>query len=153
MGLRRLQTFVIVAELGTVSKAASRSRISQPALSRRIGGLEEEFDLKLFDRIGRRLVLTAAGEQLLADCRGDYTANCAEASGLDHGKPVRILAVRTFIARAPAARTGALVEAVAWWGCLCTFRHRRGRAVVGVIKRGMSCKSRPPTQESVFWRL
>jgi DNA-binding transcriptional LysR family regulator len=74
MGLRRLQTFVIVAELGTVSKAASRSRISQPALSRRIGGLEEEFDLKLFDRIGRRLVLTAAGEQLLADCRGDYTA-------------------------------------------------------------------------------
>src|SRR3954465_4845613 len=70
MDLRRLQTFVIVAELGTVSKAASLLRISQSALSRRIGELEEEFDLKLFDRIGRRLVLTAAGEQLLADSRG-----------------------------------------------------------------------------------
>jgi DNA-binding transcriptional LysR family regulator len=69
MDLRRLQTFVIVAELGTVSKAASHLRISQSALSRRIGELEEEFDLKLFDRIGRRLVLTAAGEQLLADSR------------------------------------------------------------------------------------
>jgi LysR family nitrogen assimilation transcriptional regulator len=70
MDLRRLQTFVNVAELGTVSKAASRLRVSQSALSRRIGELEEEFDLKLFDRIGRRLVLTAAGEQLLADSRG-----------------------------------------------------------------------------------
>jgi DNA-binding transcriptional LysR family regulator len=70
MDLRRLQTFVIVAELGTVSKASSHLRISQSALSRRIGELEEEFDLKLFDRIGRRLVLTAAGEQLLADSRG-----------------------------------------------------------------------------------
>ncbi len=70
MDLRRLQTFVIVAELGTVSKAALRLRISQSALSRRIGELEEEFGFKLFDRIGRRLVLTAAGEQFLADCRG-----------------------------------------------------------------------------------
>lgn len=70
MDLRRLQTFVTVAELGTVSKAASRLRVSQSALSRRIGELEAEFDLKLFDRIGRRLVLTAAGEQFLGECRG-----------------------------------------------------------------------------------
>jgi DNA-binding transcriptional LysR family regulator len=69
MDLRRLQTFVTVAELGTVSNAALRLRISQSALSRRIGELEREFDLKLFDRIGRRLVLNAAGEQFLADCR------------------------------------------------------------------------------------
>ena len=51
MDLRRLQTFVTVAELGTVSNAALRLRISQSALSRRIGELEREFDLKLFDRI------------------------------------------------------------------------------------------------------
>jgi DNA-binding transcriptional LysR family regulator len=70
MDLRRLQTFVTVAEVGTVSKAASRLRVSQSALSRRIGELEAEFDLNLFDRIGRRLVLTAVGEQFLGECRG-----------------------------------------------------------------------------------
>jgi LysR family transcriptional regulator, nitrogen assimilation regulatory protein len=69
MDLRRLQTFVAVAELGTVSRAALRLRISQPALSRRISDLEQEFSLRLFDRVGRRLMLTAIGEQVLEDCR------------------------------------------------------------------------------------
>jgi LysR family transcriptional regulator, nitrogen assimilation regulatory protein len=69
MDLRRLRTFVAVAELGTVSKAALRLRISQPALSRQINELEQEFSFKLFDRVGRRLMLTAVGEQVLDDCR------------------------------------------------------------------------------------
>ena len=70
MDLRRLRTFVAVAELGTVSKAALHLRISQPALSRQINDLEQEFGFRLFDRVGRRLFLTAAGEHLLGDCRG-----------------------------------------------------------------------------------
>src|SRR5215467_4407113 len=70
MDLRHTRTFVTVAELGTVSKAALRLRIAQPALSRQISDLEQELGLKLFDRIGRRLVLTGEGEQLLSDCRG-----------------------------------------------------------------------------------
>ena len=69
MDLKRLRTFVAVAELGTVSKAALRLRISQPALSRQIGDLEDELNVRLFDRVGRRLTLTAVGEQLLGDCR------------------------------------------------------------------------------------
>src|SRR5439155_18390169 len=68
--LRRLRTFVAVAELGTVSRAALRLRITQPALSRQIGDLEREFGVKLFDRVGRRLMLTSVGEQVLDDCRG-----------------------------------------------------------------------------------
>jgi len=70
MDLKRMRTFVVVAELGTVSRAALRLRISQSALSRQISDLEQEFGLKLFDRIGRRLTLTAVGEQLLGDFRG-----------------------------------------------------------------------------------
>jgi len=70
MDLRHLRTFVTVADLGTVSKAALQLRIAQPALSRQIGDLEQELGLKLFDRVGRRLVLTAEGEQLLGNCRG-----------------------------------------------------------------------------------
>jgi DNA-binding transcriptional LysR family regulator len=69
MDLRHLRTFVTVAELGTVSKAALRLRIAQPALSRQIGDLERELGLKLFDRVGRRLVLSGEGEQLLGSCR------------------------------------------------------------------------------------
>src|SRR3954452_10579290 len=69
MDLRRLKTFVAVAELGTVSKAAVHLRIGQPALSRQISDLQQELGLQLFDRVGRRLVLTAQGEQLLIDCR------------------------------------------------------------------------------------
>ena len=69
MDLRHLRTFVTVAELGTVSKAALRLRIAQPALSRQIVDLEQELGFKLFDRVGRRLVLSAEGEQLLGNCR------------------------------------------------------------------------------------
>lgn len=70
MDIKRLRTFVTVADLGTVSKAASRLGISQSALSRQIADLEYECGFKLFDRIGRRLFLTTRGEQLLGDCRG-----------------------------------------------------------------------------------
>ena len=59
-----------MAELGSVSKAALRLRIVQPALSRHISDLEQELGLKLFDRVGRRLLLTGEGEQMLSDCRG-----------------------------------------------------------------------------------
>jgi LysR family nitrogen assimilation transcriptional regulator len=69
MDLRRVRTFVTVAELGTVSKAALRLRIAQPALSRQLIDLEQELGLRLFDRVGRRLLLTGEGEQLLSSCR------------------------------------------------------------------------------------
>jgi len=67
MDLKRLRTFVAVADLGTVSRAALRLRTSQSALSRQISELEYECGFKLFDRIGRRLFLTTRGEQLLGD--------------------------------------------------------------------------------------
>src|SRR5215813_7449753 len=70
MHLRQALTFLTVAELGTVSKAALRLRITQPALSRQIMDLQQELGLRLFDRVGRRLILTAEGEQFLGHCRG-----------------------------------------------------------------------------------
>src|SRR5437762_14171501 len=65
MDLRRLRTFVTIAELGTVSRAALHLRISQSALSRQVSDLEQEFRVRLFDRVGRRLVLTPIDEDLL----------------------------------------------------------------------------------------
>jgi LysR family nitrogen assimilation transcriptional regulator len=77
MDLRHARTFVFVAELGTVSRAAQRLRVAQPALSRQIIDLEQELGLRLFDRVGRRLLLTGEGEQLLEGCR--VLLNCASA--------------------------------------------------------------------------
>jgi DNA-binding transcriptional LysR family regulator len=69
MDLKRLRTFVAVAEQSTVSKAAEILHITQPALSRQIASLEQELGFELFARVGRQLQLTARGEQLLGDCR------------------------------------------------------------------------------------
>lgn len=77
MNLRQALTFLTVAELGTVSKAALRLRVAQPALSRQIIDLEQELGLRLFDRVGRRLLLTGEGGQLIASCRA--LLNCASA--------------------------------------------------------------------------
>jgi DNA-binding transcriptional LysR family regulator len=70
MDLRHVRTFVTVAELGTVSRAAQHLHIAQPALSRQISCIEQELGLKLFDRVGRRLVLSSGGEHMLSDCLG-----------------------------------------------------------------------------------
>ena len=88
MDLRHAKTFVAVVDLGTVSRAADHLHVAQPALSRQIADLERELGIKLFDRVGRRLVLTGAGEQLLGDCRA--LLNCAvvleeHALRLQHG--------------------------------------------------------------------
>lgn len=88
MDLREVRTFVAVADLGTVSKAAEHLHITQPALSRQIANLEGELGLKLFDRTGRRLLLTAEGAQLLGECRGllNYSRAVREqADGLKRG--------------------------------------------------------------------
>jgi DNA-binding transcriptional LysR family regulator len=69
MDLKHARTFVTVAEVGTVSKAAVRLHVAQPALSRQIANLEQELGVRLFDRVGRRLMLTGEGEELLEDCR------------------------------------------------------------------------------------
>jgi DNA-binding transcriptional LysR family regulator len=63
---RQLTTFVQVARLGSLSKAADRLRTAQPALSRQIRILEADLQVSLFDRHGRGMTLTDAGEHLLA---------------------------------------------------------------------------------------
>src|ERR1700722_19056551 len=88
MDLRHARTFVTVAELGTVSRAALRLRIAQPALSRQLIDLEQELGLQLFDRVGRRLLLTGGGEQMLPGCRillNSASALTEQAQLLRHG--------------------------------------------------------------------
>jgi LysR family cyn operon transcriptional activator len=69
MNLRQLRTFVLIAESGGIAHASARLHLSSPAASRQILALEDEFHVKLFDRIGRRLQLTSEGEDLLVRSR------------------------------------------------------------------------------------
>jgi LysR family transcriptional regulator, cyn operon transcriptional activator len=63
--LHQLRTFVTVVESGGIHRAVGRLHLSQPAASRQINALETALAVRLFDRIGRRLKLTAEGEGLL----------------------------------------------------------------------------------------
>ncbi len=69
LDLKRLQSFVTVAEETTLSRAAERLHISQPALSRRIQELEQDLGVRLFEPVGRGVGLTGQGEELLAHSR------------------------------------------------------------------------------------
>ena len=65
MELAQLRTLIHVAELGSLSKAADRLHIAQPALSRQIRLLEEELGVRLFDRHGRGMTITDQGQDVL----------------------------------------------------------------------------------------
>lgn len=65
MEFGQLRTLIHVAELGSLSKAADRLRIAQPALSRQVRMLEEELGIELFTRHGRGMVLTEQGRDVL----------------------------------------------------------------------------------------
>lgn len=65
MDLNNLRTFIVVAETGSFSQAAERLYLTQPAISKRIAGLEQQLNRRLFDRLGREITLTEAGRALL----------------------------------------------------------------------------------------
>ncbi|MCS6294835.1 MAG: LysR family transcriptional regulator [Nitrospira sp.] len=62
MELRQLEYFMAVATHHNFSRAAEHVHVSQPSLSIQIAGLEKELGTRLFDRLGRKVVLTQAGE-------------------------------------------------------------------------------------------
>lgn len=69
MDTQSLNAFIAVAELASFSLAAEQLYITQPAVSKRIANLEQQLNQRLFDRIGRRITLTQAGQALLPRAR------------------------------------------------------------------------------------
>ncbi|OWY39491.1 LysR family transcriptional regulator [Xenophilus sp. AP218F] len=64
--LKQLQVFLAIAEHQNVSRAAAELAMSQSAASAALAELEKMYDIQLFDRIGRKLALNAAGQALRA---------------------------------------------------------------------------------------
>jgi LysR family cyn operon transcriptional activator len=66
MELRHLRYFSALADTLNFTRAADRTHVTQSTLSHQIKQLEEELGVRLFDRIGKRVVITEAGDTLLA---------------------------------------------------------------------------------------
>src|SRR3954469_8538052 len=69
MDLRRLRLFLAVVDGGGMTRAAEAEHASQPSVSQAVRELELELGALLFHRVGRGLVLTAAGEALVEPAR------------------------------------------------------------------------------------
>lgn len=67
MDLNHLRSFVAVAQLGHLTRAAETLHLSQPALSSHIKTLEEQFGVTLFERSSSGMTLTPSGRRLLTE--------------------------------------------------------------------------------------
>lgn len=74
MDIRNFSAFVAAAELMNMTQAARRLNVTQSALSRQIKSLEDYLGVKLFERAGRNVRLTARGEALFSKINGVLVA-------------------------------------------------------------------------------
>ena len=82
--------FMAVAEHSSFSKAAEALYVSQPAVSKNISTLEAELEVNLFDRQGKYVLLTKAGEILLSfltEYNREYDAMIKRIRSLGHSTP------------------------------------------------------------------
>lgn len=111
VSLRQLQILASAARTGSFSRTSEEIHVTQPAVSMQMKALEDLADLPLFDRVGRRLRLTDAGE-LLAGYAERVLSLLEEADdalaamkGLSGGR-VRVAAVSTAMYFAPKLLAG-----------------------------------------------
>lgn len=108
MELRQLRYFVTVAEEGSISRAAQKVFLTQPALSRQIKALEEDIGQRLLDRQAHSIRLTPAGQMLVEEARellrqADQVVERVRANGSS---------LRLRVGYAPSLATGFLSVAV-----------------------------------------
>jgi DNA-binding transcriptional LysR family regulator len=116
MDLRRLAMFLAVVDEGTFTRAAATVFVSQSALSQAIQELERDLGVALFHRVGRRVVLTPAGEALVEPARqalrdlANARAAVAAVSGLEEGR-LDLVALPTLAVTPVAPLVGAFRRA------------------------------------------
>jgi DNA-binding transcriptional LysR family regulator len=75
MDIRKIEAFAKVYEHCSFSKAGKSLYLSQPTISAHVASLEQELEVQLFDRIGRSVVPTKAGEVLYEHARKIFEAS------------------------------------------------------------------------------
>ena len=83
LSLRQLEVLKAVVEAGSMARAAQRLFMTGPAITQQIQQLEKTLGVPAFDRIGRRLRLTAAGDRALAAANDVHTRLAALAKEMD----------------------------------------------------------------------
>jgi LysR family hydrogen peroxide-inducible transcriptional activator len=92
MEIHQLRYFRAVAECESFTRAAKREHVSQPSLSHQILKLEDELSAKLFDRTGKAVKLTAAGETFLPTAQSilrqvaEARSQIREIAGIESGR-------------------------------------------------------------------
>ena len=84
METRVLKVFCAVAESGNLVVAARKVHLTPSAISHSIKSLETDLGARLFERVGKRMVLNHAGEHLLAQIQGPLAALDLAAEGIRH---------------------------------------------------------------------
>ncbi|WP_018294946.1 LysR family transcriptional regulator [Mariprofundus ferrooxydans] len=98
--LQQLRLFEAVARLGSFTRAAEAIHLTQPAISIQVKRLEETLGAPLFEQMGKKIYLTAAGKELYATCRrvfdslGTFEGKLDELRGEVAG-PLNLAAVTT----------------------------------------------------------
>jgi DNA-binding transcriptional LysR family regulator len=82
MDTRLLKVFLAVAESGSLVVAGGKLHLTPSAISHSLKSLETELGCRLFERVGKRMVLNHAGEQLLAKVREPLAALDAAGEGI-----------------------------------------------------------------------
>ena len=107
MTLEQLRIFIAVAEKQHVTQAARQLNLTQSATSAAIAALETRYGIKLFDRIGRGIVLTQTGRDFLNEAREVVARAKAAAQVLDDLAGLKrgslTLAASQTVANAPVA--------------------------------------------------
>ena len=90
-----LQVFLTAAETENFSEAGRRLGVTQPAVSMQIRGLEKRLGITLFDRVGRHVKLSEAGQALVPMARDlvDRSINIEESMASLHGEVVGVLRI------------------------------------------------------------
>ena len=86
----QVRAFLATVEEGTLSGAARALRLTQPTLGRQVAALEEALNITLFERVGKSLILTQAGMDLLEHVRAmGEAANRISLSAAGHVQEVQ----------------------------------------------------------------
>ena len=98
--IQQMRLFEAVARHGSVTRAAEEVHLTQPAVSIQIKRLEENAGLTLFDQIGRKLYLTAAGQEVLEASRKilgemDHLSDTVDTMRGEVSGPLRVSVVTT----------------------------------------------------------
>lgn len=113
MSLRQYEYFVAMADEESMTRAAARLNVTQPALSHQLAALEHHLGINLFARTGRSIRLTMAGHAVLPHARATLAA--ADRVKLAAAQAVDLVRGELRVATVYSISLGLLPRVLSWW--------------------------------------